>query len=180
LTVHVGQAGDILRRALMRVGVPCEEGVAVDPAMREPMLRIVRDVLIPALPPRLLAEELMEQGVPLRLIGDWPGVKIPVGEAVVVTRFEEIGEGRELWNDVAVVVHLSPTGMVGPLVLDAAAEEVAIVSARHPTDRNAGALAMTFTPDLHYVAPAPQQLLGTIKALLRQNMRRGELSPKSS
>ena len=154
LTVHVGQAGDILRRALMRVGVPCEEGVAVDPAMREPMLRIVRDVLIPALPPRLLAEELMEQQVALRLIGDWPGVKIPVGDMVAVTRFEEIGEGRELWNDVAVVVHLSPTGMVAPLLLDAAAEGVAMVSARHPTDRNAGALAMTFTPDLHYAGAA--------------------------
>jgi hypothetical protein len=175
LAVHVGQAEDILRRALGRVGVPCEGAEAVDPALREPMLRIVRDVLIPTLPVRRLVEELMEQHVPLRLVGDWPGMNIPAGDSVAMTPFATMGDMRDLWEDVAIVAHLSPTGVVSPLLLHAAADGVTIVSPHHPTDRHGGALATLLTPDVEYAAPMPQQLVGTIKALLKDGVRRGKL-----
>ncbi len=180
LTVQVSNAGDLLRRALRRVGVTCENGEAPDPALREPMLRLIRDVLIPTLPLILLAEHFIAQGVPLRLIGEWPGVVLPAGDRVVQTPFSEIniiGEG--VWADVAVLVHLSPSGMVSPLLMEAIAEGVVIVSPRHGTDHLAGSVATLFVPEVEYAAPVPQQLMATVKSLLRDESRRDLLRAKS-
>jgi hypothetical protein len=174
LTVHVGQAGDILRRALARVGVQSDgggQGQVTDPALREPMLRIVRDVLIPTVPLLRLVEELMAQGVPLRLIGDWPGVTVPAGDAVVVTPFWEVGRAEKVWSDVAIVAHLSANGMVSPLLMEAVAEGVGVVSPRHATDRYAGSLATLLTPESEYATPAPAQFLARLKGMLRASAR---------
>ena len=72
LAVHPGMAPDLLRRALARAGVDPQ---TQDTALQDSMLRIVRDVLIPALPPLILADALASHGIPLTLIGDWPGLE---------------------------------------------------------------------------------------------------------
>ena len=87
------------------------------PALQEPMLRIIRDVLIPALPLLILAKTLVEHGLPLTLVGDWTGLERLVSSAarsrhVRMIRFEDAS--AESWNETAVLAYLSPTGTFRP------------------------------------------------------------------
>ena len=104
--IRVGEfpTADVLRRAFGRANVtPAQQA---DPALREPMLRLVRDVLIPAVPVVALARALAAAQVPVTLIGDWPDLETPAGDG----RFRRIGfEGAAgAWDEVAVLAHLSP------------------------------------------------------------------------
>jgi hypothetical protein len=163
LTAHPGAAADVLRRAFGRANVtPAQQA---DPALREPMLRLVRDVLIPAVPVVALARALAAAQVPVTLIGDWPDLETPAGDG----RFRRIGfEGAAgAWDEVAVLAHLSPAGTVSPLVWNAVAAGVAVAAPEHPADAEAGALPALLRPDAEYVHPRPGQFLTAVKALLR-------------
>ena len=159
LTVHPGMAGALLRRALARAGVDAK---VEDAALKEPMLRIIRDVLIPAVPLQVLAANLAKEGLPVTLIGDWgilPGVA--GARRMSFQEFEGVGG--------MVMVHFDPCGRVHLLHLRAVAGGAgggggAIVHAAHPTDGHLGSLEK-------YLArgnfPAPQNLLSTLKGLMR-------------
>ncbi len=180
LSAHVGAASDILRRALIRAAVSTTADGAVDPALREPMLRLVRDILIPTVPLLTLAQHLIAQHIPLRLIGDWQGLEVPAGDAVVVQQFPVCASGgaceRVHWEDVAILVHLSPSGMISPLLWEAVGAGVPIVSPKHATDVQGGALATVLKPESQYAHPARQQFVATVKALLRDGGRRASLA----
>jgi len=69
------------------------------------MLRIVRDVLIPALPALTLADVLVRAGLPLTLIGDCRAATAAGGRA---HRFAESYTSRV--GRCGVLAHLSPRG----------------------------------------------------------------------
>ncbi len=164
LGVHVGQAGDILRRALSRAEVAVTAEGAADPSLREPMLRIVRDVIIPNVPLMTLARELMREKVALRLIGEWPGFE--GSEAVVVEKFAK--SGGNVWGDVAVLVVLSPTGMVSPVVLEGAMAGTAMVSPAGAWDKWEGGLSSLLKAEVEFARPGAKQFLKVVKERLRE------------
>jgi hypothetical protein len=164
LAVNFNSAADILRRALAKAGVSAGAAES-DAGLQEIMLRIIRDVLIPALPVVTLARTLFQQDIPLRLIGDWPGIEAWGG--TVVESFNTFAGLGERWRNAAAVVHLSPWGTVSPIILEAAAAGVPVIAPRHPTDGFAGALPQLLgAAFLH--RPQPQQLVPTIKSVIRQ------------
>ncbi|HUO08745.1 MAG TPA: hypothetical protein VM008_10625 [Phycisphaerae bacterium] len=183
LSVHVGAAVDVLRRALVRAKVSVGADGATDPSLRDPMLRVVRDVLIPNVPLLMMAEKLAGDGIALRLVGDWTGFDAGGGQAtgrnVVVEAFPAWHEGESggvnAWGDVAVLVHLSPTGSLSPLVWDAVGAEVAVLSPQHPTDSMAGALPGLLKAGVEFAQPSAGQVVATVKALLRDGERRGAM-----
>jgi hypothetical protein len=178
LTIHVNAASDILRRALARANVTARHDGAADPALRDPMLRVIRDVLIPTLPLLTLAETLANQNLPLRLIGDWTGFHAP-GADVTLEPFPAWNNGKpgaEIhWNDCAILLHLSPAASVSPYLWSAIANGVAIVAPQHPTDILAGSLPSLLKPNTEYARPTPAQLFATLKLLLRDSDRRSQL-----
>ncbi len=166
LTVHPGMAADILRRALTRAGV---DPKIDDPALKDAMLRIIRDVLIPAVPLLTLAVNLAKEGLPLLLIGDWLNLQLPVPSNVEFVRFEEM-DGKA-WARAGILVHLDPRGIVSATLLGATANGTRLVHAAHPTDRLAGSLPQYVTSEKDF--PAPQNLIATLKQWLRDPARPG-------
>jgi hypothetical protein len=144
-----------------------------DPALKEPMLRIVREVMIPALPLLNLAEVLVREGLPLTLIGDWPGRQLPLAD---VRNMALENYTPAAWDEVAVLVHLSPEGTFSPMLWDAVAAHVALAAPVHATDRSAGALATILTAETDFAHPQPQRLRETIKSLVRDAARREKLA----
>jgi len=170
LTVHPGMTADLLRRALSRAGVdPRTE----DPALREPMLRIIRDVLIPHLPAVCLAEALAAQDVPLLLLGDWSGAELPAQTSKVVPF---TGYSPACWQEVAAFAHLSPTGAVPPFLWEAVAAGICIAAPQHPADAQAGAITALLAPGDDFAHGPPAAYLSTLKQLLRDATRRDRLA----
>jgi len=185
LTVHPGMAPDILRRALSRAGV---DPKADDPALKQPMLRVIRDVLIPALPVLTLIGELARQGHALTLIGAFPGLQTTLADVRIIPLQQYT---PAVWDDVALYVHFSPQGTFSAHLWDAVAAQVAIVT---PQPRTAdewslpgvfvsqrahgtpGAGQKGHAPELEIAVPAPNQLLSSIKALLNDPPRRQKLA----
>ena len=177
LSVHPALAPDILRRALARANVSAGPDGPTDPALREPMLRIVRDVLIPTLPLLVAVEKFTDENVPLRLIGDWPG--ITPTENIVVEPFpawHEDGMPALAWSDAAILFHLSPTGTIPPLLWHAIAAGIALLAPQHPTDASTVALPTLLKPNTEFAHPSPSQWLTTLKSLLRDADRRTRLA----
>ncbi len=173
LTVHAGSAPDLLRRALARAGAGSAEK---DAALGEPMLRLIRDVLIPTVPPLTLARLLADQGIAVTLIGDWPDFEAREADGDRV-RMQSFGQPvRETWREVAVLAHLSPLGVVSPLIWEAVAAEIAIVAPEHPSDRQFGALASLLKPNAEFSHLPPQQFVTGIKNLLRDNAQRKKIA----
>jgi hypothetical protein len=167
LTVNFNSAADILRRALARASVPAAAAES-DPGLQDVMLRIIRDVLIPTLPLLTLARTLLQQEIPLRLIGDWSGFEPSGGSAAAaVEPFNTFAGLADRWKNTAAVVHLSPWGVVSPIILEAAAAQVPVIALRHPTDGFFGALPQLLGPALVH-RPQPQQLVATIKTVVRK------------
>jgi hypothetical protein len=173
LRAHPGMSGDIVRRALARAGVDAKTD---DPALKEPMVRIVREVLIAAVPVLTLAGVLVREGLPLLLVGDWPGLQVPLADMRQVS-LEGYTAGA--WEDVAVCVHFSPQGTFSPILWEAAAAGVAIVSpapAQSATGtKPAGLLREILRPERDFAEPAGKNLVATIKALGRDVPRRERL-----
>ncbi len=178
LTAHPALAPDILRRALARANVSTGPDGPTDPALREPMLRILRDVLIPALPLLIAVEKLADENTPLRLIGDWTGVTRT--ENIVIEPFPAWHENATTpaihWSDVALLLHLSPTATIPPLLWHAISTGIAILAPQHPTDNAPGALPTLLKPNAEFAHPALSQWLSTLKSLLRDADRRSKLA----
>jgi hypothetical protein len=178
LTVHPGMSADILRRALARAGV---DPKVDDPALKDPMLRIIRDVLIPAVPRLTLATALVREGLPLTLLGDWPGLHTPLADLRQIS-FETYTP--TLWDDVALFVHFAPDGAFSPILWDAAAAQVAIVAPQPSASlgggggagRGGGLLGQILLPEKEFAQPPAKNLIATIKALLRDIPRREKLA----
>ncbi|HVS71386.1 MAG TPA: hypothetical protein VHQ47_09045 [Phycisphaerae bacterium] len=167
LTVHEGCAEDVLRRAIGRAG---REGthLASDPALGEPMRRLIRLVLIPAVPMLRLASELERNGIPVKRLGEWPEGGAAAGgaeqsKASVVCWPDADGE---VWKEVSGVVHLSPTGMVMPPVLQAAARGVPVLAVEHATDRLLGSIRDVLGDRVISLAAA--RLIPALKQVLRE------------
>ena len=171
LTVHPGLAGDLLRRALSRAGV---DSRVEDPALKEPMLRIIRDVLIPALPLLRLAAELAREGIPLSLIGDWPNLEIVPPADVEVFAFENVTPAT--WSRVALLVHESPGGTFSPYLFEAMATGVPVMRVPPASTLTAGTFPEWLVAEKDFAQAAPHQFIGTVKALLRDPSRRTKLS----
>jgi hypothetical protein len=69
------------------------------------------------------------------------------------------------WRQVGVVVHVSPWGVVSPLVLDAAVSGVKIIGPRHAADEQEGSLAKILGAGYERVEVG--QLMGRVKAIVR-------------
>ena len=172
LTVHAGSAPDLLRRALARAGAGSGGGVEKDAALGEPMLRMIRDVLIPAVPVLTLARMLVDQGISVTLIGDWPDFEIREGDGDRV-KIQPFGHAESnVWREIAVLAHLSPSGVVSPVLWDAVAAAVAVIGPEHPSDRQFGAITDLLKSNAEFCHPRPQQFLSGIKNLLRDNAQR--------
>jgi hypothetical protein len=171
LTIHPGMAADILRRALARAGI---DPRIDDPALKTPMLRIIRDILILALPSLTLATRLAKEGLPLLLIGDWPGLQLPVSSNAQFLPFAELTP--DTWQSVALLAHLSPQGACSPLLLEALGRGVPLIAPIHPTSKNPGALPAQLVPDRDFAHPSPQQFLISLKSLLKDAAHREKLS----
>ncbi|MCL2645777.1 MAG: hypothetical protein FWD61_02090 [Phycisphaerales bacterium] len=143
LTVHFHSAADVLRRALARAKV-----TGNDDALAERMLRIIRDALIPSVPLLTLAKKLREEKFDVELVGEWPGMQSSTNWAPA-------------WEKVGVLVHLSPWGVVSPLVMEAVAVGVRIVAPEHPSDKQAGSLPLAKV--------SVRQLIPSIKRFLKEN-----------
>jgi hypothetical protein len=177
LNVTFHSAADILRRALSKAGVS-PSAAASDSGLGEPMLRIIRDVLIPSLPLLTLARTLFQSEIPLRLVGDWPNLDLPMGgPRVVIESLGAFSVLRDRWADTAAVVHLSPWGTFSPIALDAAAAGVPVIAPRHPSDAFAGSLPMVLGPALE--RPQANQLVATIKSVVRKKAPAGVAPPKT-
>jgi len=140
LTVHFHSASDVLRRAMARANVSGEDDV-----LQQRMLRIIRDILIPAVPLLMLAQKLRDEKFDVKLIGEWPGAEPNWSSA---------------WEKIGVLVHLSPWGVVSPLIADAIKAGVQVIAPEHPSDKQAGSLSGDFAR-----VPA-RQLISTIKRFL--------------
>ncbi|MGN6369108.1 MAG: hypothetical protein ACTHN5_12675 [Phycisphaerae bacterium] len=178
LSVHPALAPDILRRALARAHVASGPDGPSDPALREPMLRIVRDVLIPTLPLHIAVEKIASEKIALRLVGDWPS--FTPTDATAIEPFPPFQQNDDasatLWSDVALLVHLSPTGTISPVLWQAVAAGVAIVSPQHPADAAAGSLAALMKPNAEFAHPSAAQWLATLRSLLRDADRRSKFA----
>ena len=170
LTVHPGMASDLLRRALSRAGV---DPKIDDPNLREPMLRVLRDALIPALPLLTLCQHLGPLSA-ITLIGDWPAIIPPPNTDLRIIPFDCYK--TTLWDDVALLAHLSPQGTFSPILWDALAARVPIVTPQHASDRQAGSLVKILKPDAEFFHPSPQNYLSTVKSLLRDAPRREKIA----
>jgi hypothetical protein len=170
LTIHPGMAADLLRRALTRAGV---DPKVDDPALQYPMLRILRDLLIPCLPVLHLAQELAATCA-LALIGDWPDFPAQPKSDVRKISFESYSGSA--WEDVALVAHLSPQGTFSPILWEALPAGVPIVAPQHSADRHAGSLAKLLEPDVHFAHPAAHHFISTLKSLLRDGPRREKIA----
>jgi hypothetical protein len=170
LTIHPAMAPDLLRRALVRAGIDPRHD---DPALQDPMLRIIREVMIPALPPLALAAALVSEGFPLALIGNWPGLQTALADVKMI-RFEACGP--EAWDDVGLVVHFSPQGTFSPILWEAVAAGVAIVAPQHPTDGHFGSLPQILAAEKQFANPLPRNLFATVKSILRDLPRREKLA----
>ena len=171
LTIHPGMAADVLRRALGRAGVHAK---TEDTALQAPMLRMIREVLIPSVPPLVLAGELAAQGVAVTLIGDWPGADSIVGGGDVRQVAFEAYEPA-VWGDVALLVHHSPEGTFSPLVWEAMAAGVALVISAHAGEKTEGSLGGMLEADKHYARAGAGNWLRVVKGLLRDADRRERL-----
>ncbi|HVX85670.1 MAG TPA: hypothetical protein VH253_12890 [Phycisphaerae bacterium] len=161
LTVHEGCAEDVLRRAIQRAARG-GANLAGDPALGEPMRRLIRMALIPTAPMLKLALELERSGIAVMRVGEWPEPGAGgVGAGVVCW---PDGDGA-MWREVAAVVHLSPTGMVLPPVLQAAERGVPVLAVEHATDRLAGSVREALGERAAAVAPA--RLVAAVKQILR-------------
>ncbi|HVT81322.1 MAG TPA: hypothetical protein VHM90_11760, partial [Phycisphaerae bacterium] len=147
---------------------------AEDPALKEPMLRIIRDVLIPAVPPLTLAANLAREGLPLLLIGAWPNLHLPVPSDAQRISFDQYTP--DAWGSAALLIHLSPEGTFSPLLLEAIAGGVAVAAPTHPTSAHAGAFPGGLAADRDFAQPAPRQLIAAVKTLLRDGARRERLA----
>lgn len=165
LAVHPGMAADILRRALARAGI---DPKIEDPALKTPMLRVIRDILIPALPLLTLAVNLAKEGLPLLLIGDWTGLQLPVPTHAEIVDFE-----RGAADGAGVMLHFDPCGRVSPVVWRRAALGAALVHAAHPTDRAAGSIRDYVESDKSFL-PA-QNFIAALKAGLRDPARLAQI-----
>ena len=176
LSVHPALASDILRRALARANVSTGPDGPTDPALREPMIRILRDVLIPTLPLLVAVEKLTQENIPLRLVGDWPGVT-PTDNTILepFPFWNENNTPKMAWSDAALLIHLSPTGTIPPLLWHAVAAGITIVAPQHPTDSSSGALPTLLKPNMEFAHPSPAQWFPTLKSLLRDSDRRSRL-----
>lgn len=175
LTVRPEMGADLLRRALLRAKV---DPKIDDPGLKEPMLRIIRDVLIPAVPLAELAAALAAENIALTLIGDWPGIERRLSRAtsgqVRMVPFAQLADST--WDDVALLAHLSPEGTVSPILWDAVAAGVALAAPKHASDGFEGSLATLLTPEKEYARPLAKDYLATIRSLLRDGSRREKLS----
>lgn len=167
LTAHAGAAPDLLRRALARAGVG-----KTDPSL--PMLRLVRDLLVPYIPLLALARALLDGGMSVSLLGDWP--EWDPGKTGQSRLVPFAVPPAQRWAEVAVLVHLSPTGTLSPLVGEAIASGIPLVAPEHPADALPGSLATLLSPNLQYLRPRPAQLLTAIRGLLGDAPRRQALA----
>jgi hypothetical protein len=136
-TVHDGQVGDILRRALGRARVSAE--ALADPALGDPMRKLVRHVLVPMVPVLELVKALRGGGVKVKLIGEWP--EVSEGADMWKAPFaKEAGEVEKMWEGVGVMVHFSPTGVVLPAEVEGVRRGVGVVAVEHSTDGARGAV----------------------------------------
>jgi hypothetical protein len=180
LTVHAGSAPDLLRRALDRAQI---DGAArEDPTLRDPMLRLIRDMLIPAIPLLTLVRTLVTEGFPLTLIGDWPDLDLPAALGSPSASSPDSGHVQRFsfhetdpWRDVAGLFHFMPEGTVSPLLWDAVGKGIAIFSPEHPSDPQPGSLATLLAPDRDYCRPRRSQWLTALRNFLRDYEFRGRL-----
>jgi hypothetical protein len=159
LAVHPGFAPDLLRRALAKAGVMGSQ--AEDPALREPMYMLIRDVLAPVVPLLTLAQSLVEAGLALSLIGDWPELELR-GDVRKVP-FE--APPAERWREVAVLLHHSPTGVWSPIVWEAW-KVMPVAGVLHGWDGQEGSLARTWAAGPEFVQVRSNQLIPTLKRLV--------------
>ena len=175
LTANVSSVPGIFRRALSRAGIPATAAEHADPAFIGPMQEAIRHVLLPAIPLLSMARMLVENQIALKLIGDWsPALAhfaLP-SQGVSRAGFPAMTEVEELFGDVAVVVHLSPTGAFSPLELAAPSCGVPLVAVAHASDALAGSLPQVLQAEAQFAHPRANQLLPTLKALLRDSGKR--------
>ncbi len=175
LAVHPGMASDILRRALSRAGV---DPKTQDPGLGEPMLRIIRDVLIPHLPLVTLAETLAALDVPLLLLGDWPSDQLAAdGSKIAAIPFADYS--HRSWDEVALFAHLSPAGIVSPFFWEAVAAGICIAAPEHPADTQPGALP-SLLPAAAFAHISPNAYVAQLKQLLRDAARATNSPPPPS
>jgi hypothetical protein len=167
LSIHADSAPDLLRRASARAGLSAEQ--ERDPTLRDPLLRMIRDCLIPAIPYIALAHRILDEGCALTIIGDWPDANLPQNDRVKRTSFAAVT--ADTWNDVAVLVHFSPEGIVSPLIWNAIVAHIPILAPEHSTDRLAGSLP-TLLNTAAFVHPRPAHAITTLKGLLRDTAQR--------
>ncbi len=168
LAVHPGSAPDILRRALLRANV---DPHTTDPAIKDGLLRLIRDVLIPTLPLLTLAKNLHEQNIPSLLIGTWPAPSHPSARHVPFNAYSP-----ETWEEVAILVQFSPQGIVPPLLWHAVNNKIPITAPEHPTDLQKGSLPQLLTPEKQYARARPREFLNYLKSLLKDPTRREQLA----
>jgi hypothetical protein len=143
-------------------------GVASDAGMGDFLLRVIRNYLICSVPLLTAAGELQKEGIPLALIGEWKGVQRVDGEKTMVRPFDS----ADRWEDVGVLVHLSPWGVVSPLVGEAIGAGVAIVSPQQASEGMSGALSTLLKADVDYARPLRQNFIGAVKQLLKDAGKR--------
>ena len=171
LTLHTGAAPDLLRRAFSKAGIPAAQ--AEDPALRGLMLRLVRDLLLPAMTRMSLATALVEERISVTLIGEWPEWETRPGTDVRIVPFASQPEER--WREVAVLAHVAPDGAVSPLMWEAVAAGVPLIAAEQATDAWPGSIAALLAQDA-YAHPRPGQYFPVLRGLLNDASQRQKLA----
>ena len=170
--LHPGLIGDVLRRAQQRSGVELR-----DPVLTDSLQRGLRDILLATLPARALAQTLAQAGLALQLLGsgwdapdDKPPYPLPTGAQAVPY------DAPDAWNQVAVAVHFTADGHIPPALLEAPFAGVPIVCLQTPAADWPGGLSTLLEPGKHYVTTALNQLIPTLRSLLRDAPRRAALA----
>lgn len=174
--VHPEMAADLFRRAQRRAGVAVE-----DPLLAASFERGVRDILLAAAPYVVLAEQLVAAGVPIQLVGGgWDGLP-PGSDAVLREPLARRGAwNADVWNDVAVALHVSPDGSIHPGLLTAPRHGVALAALAHPWDGQPGTLTHILRAGVDVAMTSPGQLVATLRTLLRDAARRKSLADSAA
>jgi hypothetical protein len=147
--------------------------------LADALTRALRDVMLPAMAWLAAAEALSSAGVPLKLVGyGWDQAKLagPAVRAAWPAGESARQQLAALAENVAVVVHVTPVGVLSAAVLHAPLAGLPIVAPQHPLDSGPGALPTLLHAGSDFLRPAPVQLVSTVRMLLQDAGRRGALA----